>query len=300
MSTCPLFTVIIPLYNCEKYISRAIKSVIEQTYSNWELIVVDDCSTDDSRKIVRKFTQFDRRIRLIKSNENFGGPARPRNIGIKNAKGVFIAFLDNDDVWYSDKLSLTNKHFQDNSNIDFICHDETIVQNGIKKGELIYGPHKTFEKLLFKGNCISTSATVIKRKKIFAAGLFSENISFNGVEDYEFWMRLSKICHIEYLHMNLGEFHVHGASITSNISKHLENTLNVIDYYYNLWPHKNLYYCYLFNKIRSNALRSAGREFIKNEKRKIGRKYLIKALTTSPLSIKNVISIIFYIFNIKK
>jgi teichuronic acid biosynthesis glycosyltransferase TuaG len=100
----PLISIIIPVFNAQKYIEETILSVIGQTYSNWELIVVDDCSTDHSVNIIQDIILLDIRIRLIKSEVGSGGPARPRNIGIESSTGKYIAFLDNDDAWLPDKL----------------------------------------------------------------------------------------------------------------------------------------------------------------------------------------------------
>ena len=96
-----LVSVIIPVYNSEKYVKEAIDSVLKQTYQNFEIIVVDDCSTDNSCQIIKKID--DQRIRLIKLDKN-SGVAVARNIAIENAKGQYIAFLDSDDIWLEDKL----------------------------------------------------------------------------------------------------------------------------------------------------------------------------------------------------
>lgn len=96
-------TVVMPAYNSEKYISASINSVIRQTYRNWELIVIDDCSTDKTRKIVEKICEFDSRIKLYVNNQNLG-VAGARNIGIEHATGMYIAFLDSDDLWLPTKL----------------------------------------------------------------------------------------------------------------------------------------------------------------------------------------------------
>ena len=99
-----LISIIVPLYNSEKYIHETILSVVNQTYPNWELIIIDDCSSDNSVNIVKKFMQNDKRVKLITNDVNFGSAAKPRNIGIRHAKGQYIAFLDSDDVWDKNKL----------------------------------------------------------------------------------------------------------------------------------------------------------------------------------------------------
>ena len=95
-------SVITPMYNCEKFISETIESVLNQTYTNWEMIIIDDCSTDKSKQIVKQYIERDKRIRLIALNEN-SGAAVARNKGIEVSSGRFIAFLDGDDLWEPNK-----------------------------------------------------------------------------------------------------------------------------------------------------------------------------------------------------
>ena len=94
-----LVSIVTPLYNSERYIGETIKSVQAQTYTNWEMLVVDNCSTDGSVDVIRSFQNEDERIKLIQLKRN-EGPAIARNTGIREAKGRFIIFLDSDDVWY--------------------------------------------------------------------------------------------------------------------------------------------------------------------------------------------------------
>lgn len=106
-------TIIMPSYNSENFIIESIESVLAQTYSNWELIIVDDCSPDDSNKIIAKYIDSDSRIKLIKLEKN-SGPAVARNTAIEAANGRYIAFLDSDDVWLPNKLEKQIKFMQDN------------------------------------------------------------------------------------------------------------------------------------------------------------------------------------------
>ena len=100
----PLVSIITPLYNAQKYISNTIKSIQSQTYKNWEHIIVDDCSTDNSVTIVKQFSEKDKRIRLISLSLN-SGAAYARNKATEAAKGTYIAFIDADDLWHAEKLS---------------------------------------------------------------------------------------------------------------------------------------------------------------------------------------------------
>ena len=103
MSTTPLVSIITPSYNCAEFIGETIKSIQSQTYTNWELLITDDCSTDNSCEIIQKFVNEDSRIRLLKLDKN-SGAGGARNNSIKEAQGRFIAFCDSDDRWYPEKL----------------------------------------------------------------------------------------------------------------------------------------------------------------------------------------------------
>jgi teichuronic acid biosynthesis glycosyltransferase TuaG len=188
----PLVTVIIPLYNAEKYIVETIESVMNQTYQNWELLVIDDCSTDNSRSLVEKFEKEDSRIRLIESETNFGGPARPRNIGIDNAKGEYIAFLDADDVWTNSKLKKQIEIIH-NTNYDIIYTlANTIDTNsniiGEFKNQNIYNKLKYFYSdltILYFSNYININ-TVLMKKDLNIK--FRENKNLIALEDWMFWI----------------------------------------------------------------------------------------------------------------
>ena len=187
----PLITIIIPLYNAEKYITETIESVINQTYQNWEMLVVDDYSTDSCRDIVKRFENKDSRIKLIESKSNFGGPARPRNVGLDNAKGEYIAFLDADDVW--DKSKLKNQiFFLKENNIEFTSSDCILiddVNDEIQLGLLsrIYGKFIKKKTLcdVIKNNFILTSSVLIKKTLLKH---FNEDKEYIAVEDFDMWL----------------------------------------------------------------------------------------------------------------
>ena len=98
-----LVSIITPMYNSEKYIGQTIESVLNQTYKNWEMLIVDDCSNDNSPNIVKEYVQIDNRIKYIRVNKN-KGVSNARNTGLQQARGRFIAFLDSDDIWNNSKL----------------------------------------------------------------------------------------------------------------------------------------------------------------------------------------------------
>ena len=104
----PLISIITPCYNAAPFISQAIESVLAQSFGDWEMIIVDDCSRDDSLSIIQKYARIDSRIRYLRTDKPSGSPTLPRNMGIKEAKGRYIAFLDSDDISVFGYQSLEN------------------------------------------------------------------------------------------------------------------------------------------------------------------------------------------------
>ena len=130
MNKSPFFSVVIPTYNCADFLKRALSSVFVQTYQNFEVIVVDNSSTDNTEDVLNSFD--DKRL-TVKNVNNNGIIAHSRNKGIKNAIGDWIAFLDSDDVWNSDKLMKVKNAIKQNPKVILICHDEWHIINEERK-----------------------------------------------------------------------------------------------------------------------------------------------------------------------
>ncbi len=182
-----MISIIIPTFNRAVFLKKAIESVVSQAYKDFELIVVDDGSEDETSKIVTDFR--DKRIKYIRqSNE---GVSCSRNLGIKNSKRNFIAFLDSDDWWDKNKLELQLKTMQKNPEY-FISHtDEIWYKNGKllnQKKKHKKSPGYIFDKCLSLCS-VSMSTVMIKRELFDRVGLFDEN--FPCCEDYDFWLRVS-------------------------------------------------------------------------------------------------------------
>lgn len=206
----PLVSVIIPTYNHANFLGRALQSVQDQTYTNWEVIVIDNHSQDDTDEVVRKHE--DPRVRLLKIHNN-GVIAASRNMGVRAAKGHWIAFLDSDDLWYAKKLERSLEMLE--SGYDLVCHGERWVgeYNGARQvREVHYGPESraSFLSLLFEGNCISTSAVVVRRQYLEMVGGFDESDSLITAEDYHLWMKLARAgARIGFIREILGEYTIH-------------------------------------------------------------------------------------------
>jgi len=186
-------SVIVPTYNRADLISETIESILNQTYKNFELIIVDDGSTDNTEEMIRKFK--DSRIKYIKT-DNWGGPARPRNIGIKKARGEYIAFCDDDDMWDKRKLEKQIPHFQ-SSKIVGVASDAILIgdtpyyrKKNYGRSKLGYVDYQYID--ILNGNKIMTSSCIVKRKILEKVRFFDENRDFCFIEDWELWLRMAR------------------------------------------------------------------------------------------------------------
>ena len=179
-----LVSIIMPAYNSSKFISESIQSVIDQTYQNWELIIVDDCSTDDTFKVVSKFK--DVRIKYIYLTSNSGSPALPRNTAIDVSKGKYLAFLDSDDLWLSSKLMI-QVEFMIKHNIYFSCSAYEIMDEKNNGLSAFTPPLKVNYKNLLSNNSIGCLTAMLDRNLL--AGM---RFPLYGHEDYALWLKLIK------------------------------------------------------------------------------------------------------------
>tara|TARA_Y100000590_G_scaffold53175_1_gene55698 strand:- start:667 stop:1569 length:903 start_codon:yes stop_codon:yes gene_type:complete len=239
MQINPFFSVVIPTYNCADLLNRSLLSVFAQTYKNFEIIVVDNSSTDNTNDVLRSFK--DDRLSVIKVNNN-GIIAYSRNKGINSSKGQWIAFLDSDDVWSPNKLDKVYSVINLNPEIILVCHDEWSFISNVRKNYLHYGPagKDIYERLLFKSNCLSTSAVCINKEIAINTGGFSEKIKFITAEDYEYWIRLSRKGEFYFINEALGEWHVHNNNDSvGNPIKHASAITSVNEFHLDLWLKEN-------------------------------------------------------------
>ena len=211
----PLFTVIITTYNRRDLVPRAIQSVLHQTYGDFELLLIDNGSTDDTRTIVQSIQ--DPRIKYILNPNPSHSCDAPRNLGIHLAQGTFISFLDDDDIWYPKKLEKVKEAFDHYPDVDAVCHDENKRTNGHSDGILRYGPwiDSFYEKLLYEGNCLSPSAMTLKTNLLRSLNGFRIKEEYFRAADYDFWLRMAKKgVKIYFLEEILGEFSITGINLS--------------------------------------------------------------------------------------
>lgn len=182
-----LVSIITPNYNGGAYIEATIKSVISQTYTNWELIIVDDCSSDDSLSVIEKYRNDDR-IHLLKHEKN-SGVIVSRNYGISQAKGRYIAFLDSDDVWLPEKL-FNHLNFMRENAVGFSFTSYTIISSkDLVLGHLIAPETVDYRKLLSK--CDIGCSTVIYDTSFLDKQFFDVKAP-QSREDYVLWLKIAK------------------------------------------------------------------------------------------------------------
>ena len=200
MNNLPLVSVIVTTYNRASFLSETIDSILYQTYKNFELIVVDDGSTDNTEEAVKMYS--DSRLQYIKTN-NWGGPAKPRNVGINKAKGEYIAFCDDDDIWEINKLEMQLNIMARNS-YNFCCSDILFIDENNKKLNIsfirkisrmfFFSP--SYFKLFFS-NQIALSSVLISRE-FLAENKFDEDKNLIACEDYLLWLKLFKKKQIKF------------------------------------------------------------------------------------------------------
>ncbi|MFW5583942.1 MAG: glycosyltransferase family 2 protein [Bacteroidales bacterium] len=182
-----LVSVVMPVHNAEKYIDVAIQSVIAQTYTNWELIVVNDGSTDGSEKIIRQYASADARILLINMESPSGTPTKPRNEGMKRAHGRYIAFLDSDDAWFPNKLTEQIPLFRDEQTAIVYTNYEKMSESGLRHNRIVVAPQTADYERLLTGNVIGNLTGIYDTAK--TGKRLCRNVHH---EDYVLWLSILK------------------------------------------------------------------------------------------------------------
>ncbi len=230
-SRTPTVSVIIPAYSAARYIGEALASVFAQTFSDFEVIVVNDGSpdTDELEQVIEPHRQH---INYIKRQN--GGPGAARNTGILHARGDYVAFLDSDDLWLPNYLSEQLKALQENPGLDMIYADALLFGDSALAGRTYMQtcPSRgavTFESLLVEDCAIPTLCALARRQSLVDVGLFDEDPDVIGCEDFDLWIRLAfHGDHIGYQQRVLAHHRLHRASLAAHSTRMLQTQIKVL------------------------------------------------------------------------
>ncbi len=301
----PLVTVFIAVYNAENYITKSLISIINQTYDNLEILIVDDCSTDSTREKIAEFK--DDRIRLIKNKKNMGIPYT-RNIGLENAKGKYLAIMDADDISNLNRIEKQVKHMEDNKQIDALGTDYEYIGKRVKRkvrNKYIY-PEEIKVRLLFSSPIANPTAMI--RMDTVKTYQLKYNEKCFVAQDYDFWLQMSKVGKLEILPVCLFKYrtgHLNISKITRKTKAIKRKTIidgirkDAINYYniplsdqeielYNMFFSDNIN---IYNKISHNEISKLLNKIIKyNESKGIFNKEVFNSVIhrSSLIAISNL------------
>ena len=217
-----LVSIITPCYNSEKFLDECISSVLNQSYQNWEMLIVDDNSSDNSCTLINSYSKRDDRIKPLFLNENLG-PAMARNNAITNAKGKYIAFLDSDDIWLPEKLEV-QINFMKKNNCSFVFSSYSVISDDEKSNYTISVPETITYKRYLKNTIIGCLTVMLDKEKF-------KNIKMPNLRsshDMATWLNLLKECGYAYgIQQKLAIYRDHKSSNTSNKFKAAYDVWNV-------------------------------------------------------------------------
>lgn len=278
----PLVSVIIPTYNRAGLLKRAVESVLRQTFQDFEIIIVDDASRDETQKAIKKYN--DRRLIYLRHSFNKGGGAA-RNTGIIAAGGDFIAFLDSDDEWLPQKLEKQLQVFAG------LPPEYGLVYSGFWRidgdtrwyvpGEEMRPESGSVYARLLNCNFVGTSVALVKKRYLAKAGLFDESLP--RFQDWELWLRLAGVCHFYYLEEALCHSYIVPGNISSDLPAKVKATRLIFDRYYaDIKKNKKLLSDYHFR---------LGRDLCRLEDMPGGRSHLVQAIFACPWQLNAILAL---------
>ena len=288
----PTVSVIIPTYNRANLVDKAIKSVLSQTYQDFEIIVIDDGSTDNTEEIIRGFK--DKRVKYIKKYKKNRGISATRNIGIKVARGKYIASLDSDDEWLPDKLDKQIKILQDGPpELGVVYSNSCYIDESGKNINKLPKPKKLegyiYEDLL-GGNYVGTPSTVLIRKECFhRVGLFDDLL--NAQADWDMWIRIAKYYRFALIKIPLVKYRLHSDQLSKNLGVKIISANRILVKYANELE--------IRRRAHSKHYFYIGNRFCHMGKTKEGQRYLRKAILLYPFCFRYYICIVGSLFGPK-
>ena len=251
----PLISVVIPAFNSYGFLTTAVRSVVDQTYKNFEIIIVDDCSNDDTERVVKAFTLSNDNIKYIKHDEN-KGLSEARNTGIMAAKGEFIAFLDADDIWSPRKLEYQYGKFEENPKLGVVFTGYTLIDLN-KRIRREYCPPKFNNQYDFARNLLvrnivtgSASSVMIKKECFEKVGLFDTVLK--AAEDWDMWMRIAHKFTFAAVESPCVTYVEHSQNMSRNIGRMITYSIRAV--LKNLQLYENLFSKSDLKLIKKRAL----------------------------------------------
>lgn len=243
----PVVSIVMPSYNSLRFVERAVSSVIKQTFQDWELIIVDDCSTDETYDFLLEKFSNDSRIIVDRLPENSGGPAAPRNHAMRRARGDYIAFLDSDDEWYPVKLE-RQLTLMETLDADISCTAYGVLNEvGERVGSFVPPPENDYFGLL-RGNTIGCLTCVYNRRKVGELQFLK-----CGHEDYALWLSVLRCGRkVIGLQEELAAYRLVSGSVSSN-------KFRVLSYFWHIYRGlegfsscSSLYFCFRYMLLNLN------------------------------------------------
>jgi len=283
----PKVCVIIPTYNRADFLYSAINSVLHQTYQDFEIIIVDDASKDNTQEIISRF--HDKRIKYL-NHESNKGEAAARNSGILYSNSQYIAFLDDDDEWFPEKLRLQVDILEKSmSKVGLVYSGYVVIDRNTqkilhKRIPMQRGP--VYEDMLYRNFIGAPSTVILRRECIERIGLFDENIAY-GL-DHDLWIRIAQYYDFDYVKECLAIYFIHENRLSDNPDIRLKGLEDMIRKYGRHIVLKNKYY-------RGSYL-SIGVQLCNNGDIKNGIKALTNAIRTSPFEIRCYFNLVCALF----
>ena len=278
----PKVSVVITCYNYGKYLIESIQSALDQTFSCFEIIVIDDGSTDNTRSLMSKYVS-DSRVRYI-YQENLGRP-KAKNRGIAESKGEFVAFLDADDIWALDKIERQIELFTDPDIGVVYCRRNWIDP----EGRVITGNERRLRRgnildFIFVDNFICFSSSIVRKHLLTAVGGFDENLPM-GI-DYDLWTRLAARCQFDYVDERLVKYRTGHANLSKNVSRRYACAQQIMN--------KALSNPEIVEKLSwwvprlawADTWSNMGRDYVVQGNYKDGIHFFLKALKKLPISLR--------------
>lgn len=277
----PLISVVIPTYNRADLLPRALRSVLDQTFRDFELIIVDDGSTDNTKEIVDGFRSSFENIIYV-SQPNSGQCAYPKNHGIELSKGRFVAFLDSDDEWMPKKLEMQLRVLQKEPDLGFVGCNITVFDNAtgetLRTHELDRYVRNDFVEEMLRLNVLTPSAVMVRREVLKDVGVFDTEL--NVADDLDMWLRISDKYRFGFVPEYLLRYCIHGGSMLGNLrvkEEALETERIFLKHRTRLLRYPSVY---------RSTLRRLGSKFCATGEPKKGRAYYAEALRSEPGNIK--------------